>query len=473
MKFLIWAASILFTSIIAVMIKSAGITLGGIPTMILYAPLFFITPKLCKKWDEHRAQKDEQKKARINTKKEVATDSPKITIPKETAIPMQQINGSKKKMYCKQCGAVLPEESVFCNKCGTKVEPKEVHNETPIYIDSLFSVNNDHVGKYVQLIGNYSWFLLKKEPLKCNISEYSIRGDMTVAVELAEPLPDYVVNATVFERQPIILRGILDETTKPYHEYVLKNAEYQGYWRDDAGKIRCTKGSCERECSKDCPIYLNKFGKEKYDEYNRDEAVELFRRAVFLAPDFAEAWRNLGYAYLDSQKYNDAYESFCEAEKYGPNDERTMYGEIVSLSKVGRQKEAQDLLGKYKRLFPNKDAGTLSSIISGNLSKAQIKPRITDDEYAKLLVEKGFNEFWKILIEEKESTFATKSCKYTGETYRRRCEHLKWFVSVDVGKDGERLLRFRKTLVDDKVSDANSMLLFDVIDEYESRYIQY
>ena len=58
MKFLIWTLSILITSIVAVIIKSAGITLGAIPTMILYAPLFFITPKLCKKWDEHKSNKE-------------------------------------------------------------------------------------------------------------------------------------------------------------------------------------------------------------------------------------------------------------------------------------------------------------------------------------------------------------------------------------------------------------------------------
>ena len=52
MKILIWVLSILITSIISVLIKSTGITLGAIPTMILYTPLFFIVPKLCKKWDD-------------------------------------------------------------------------------------------------------------------------------------------------------------------------------------------------------------------------------------------------------------------------------------------------------------------------------------------------------------------------------------------------------------------------------------
>ena len=390
-------------------------------------------------------------------------------LPHATARP-------KKKLYCVQCGVELPADSAFCNKCGAKIEAAPIHNEPPIYIDSLFSVNQEHVGKYVQLIGMYSWTSQKKEPLKCNIIQYSRRRDMSVAVELTEPLPDYVVNKPVLNRQPlqpIILRGVLEERTTPYHEFVLKYAEYEGYWRDETGKIRCLNDSCGHECSKDCPIYLNKLGKQKYDEYNRDEAIDLFKRAVFLTPDFAEAWRNLGYAYLDSQQYNDAYEAFCEANMYDRPNERTMYGEIVSLSKVGRHKEAQDFLDKYKMLFPDKDSGTLSNIIRENLSKAQEKPRITDDEYVALLAEKGFDEFWKALVEEKERSFSTKTCRYTGDTYRKRCEHLEWLARLDVGNHCEKLFCYRKALVDDEVSDANSMLLFDAIDEYERRYVRY
>ena len=36
--------------------------------------------------------------------------------------------------------------------------------------------------------------------------------------------------------------------------------------------------------------------------------------------------------------------------------------------------------------------------------------------------------------------------------------------------DGEELLGFRKKLLRDNINGADSMLLFDVIDEYERRY---
>ena len=57
MKVVIWIVSVLITSIVVVLIKEAGFILGEIPTMILYAPMFFVTPILCKKWDEYKATK--------------------------------------------------------------------------------------------------------------------------------------------------------------------------------------------------------------------------------------------------------------------------------------------------------------------------------------------------------------------------------------------------------------------------------
>jgi tetratricopeptide (TPR) repeat protein len=374
---------------------------------------------------------------------------------------------------CSRCGAHLNADSKFCHKCGTEINPKPSDKGTPTYIDSIFDIEDSHVGKYVQLIGEYSWFLVKKEPLQCNISQYSVRGTRSVMVELAHPLPDYVINASSDKRQPIILRGILERSIGTYEKYVLKEAVLQDYWRDQVGRIICDKKACQQVCSKDCPIYLNNCGKDKYNEYSWSEAIALLKRAVFLAPDYSDAWRNLGYAHLNSQQYTDSYESFCEAEKNATNNEQTMHGKIISLAKIGRYKEAQDMLVKYQNLFPNKDSSNLTRIVSEELSKVEEKAAMTDNEYLKVFIEKGFDAFWKMVIEEKERTFTTKVCEYTGSAYAARCQQLQWFVSVDIDKKGQKLLHYRKTLIRDNINGAEKMILFNVIDEYERRYIKY
>jgi hypothetical protein len=98
---------------------------------------------------------------------------------------------------------------------------------------------------------------------------------------------------------------------------------------------------------------------------------------------------------------------------------------------------------------------------------------MTDNEYIKVFIEKGFDAFWKMVIEEKERTFTTKVCEYTGSAYAARCQQLQWFVSVDIDKKGQKLLHYRKTLIRDNINGAEKMILFNVIDEYERRYIKY
>ncbi len=58
MKVLIWFLCILGMSIIITLIKEAGVVLGGIPTALLYAAMFWLARTLCRKWDEYHG-KDE------------------------------------------------------------------------------------------------------------------------------------------------------------------------------------------------------------------------------------------------------------------------------------------------------------------------------------------------------------------------------------------------------------------------------
>lgn len=354
--------------------------------------------------------------------------------------------------------------------------------QKPICIDSLFDISDDYIGKYVQLIGTYSWTLIKKDPLLANIWQFSGRRDINVTAELLTPLPDYVMNDSSHCKLRVVLRGVLQKPTGSNQNplislinpnYVLKDAEYIDYWRNENGELGCTKDACQYACSMDCPIHLNVLGKEKCDVNEWFIAIAFLKRSVFIAPDYADAWRNLGYAYMNLQQYNDAYEAFSESDTYLPNNERTIYGKIVSLTNIGRYKDAENILERYQRLFPVYNSSNLSNMISERMSKTKEISRISDEEYFEIYIEKGFDELWKMIIEEKESSFATTECTYTGSSYSKRCARLEWFASVSVGSNGEKIKSYREALLRDGVEGAEEMLMFDVIDAYERKYIRY
>ena len=57
MKVLIWLGYIFGLSLFIVILKNVGIILGGIPTALLFWGMLWLARALCKKWDEHKAEK--------------------------------------------------------------------------------------------------------------------------------------------------------------------------------------------------------------------------------------------------------------------------------------------------------------------------------------------------------------------------------------------------------------------------------
>ena len=57
MKAVIWLGCIFSLSFFMVILKNSGIILGGIPTALLFGGMLWLARTLCKKWDEHKAEK--------------------------------------------------------------------------------------------------------------------------------------------------------------------------------------------------------------------------------------------------------------------------------------------------------------------------------------------------------------------------------------------------------------------------------
>lgn len=343
---------------------------------------------------------------------------------------------------------------------------------SPEYVDSLFKISDAYIGKYVQVMGTYSWLFMQKDANKCNLVEYSSRSEARILVELEKPLPDYIVATKAYERYPIVMRGIIQKERGTLTEYTLKQGVYYGYWRDDTGRVVCVPGQCKQECSLDCPIFANRMGEEQSQLRNFSDAKELFQKALKIASDYWLPWCNLGQLHLREEKYEDAFEAFHTANKLWPNEEKCLYGLVISLAKINRLKEAEDYLFQYQEMFPTSAGAELQRIVLDCADKKADRSKLSDEQYVQLFYD-DYEEFWNLIHQEKESTFATIPCKYDGAIYRTRCEHLKRMTRMLTHGKGEELLRMRQVLISDAIPNAKEMCMFDVIDEYERRYIKY
>ncbi len=106
MKIFIWAICILVNSVITASLGMKGITLGGIPTLLLYVATFGVARTLCKKWDD----KKEQKQVTDNYRK--ASD--------DTDAPRAKRTVNNPTHFCRKCGSKLPENATTCTECGTE-----------------------------------------------------------------------------------------------------------------------------------------------------------------------------------------------------------------------------------------------------------------------------------------------------------------------------------------------------------------
>ncbi len=70
------------------------------------------------------------------------------------------------------------------------------------------------------------------------------------------------------------------------------------------------------------------------------EAVEAYKQAIRLKPDFAAAYHNLGYVYDELGRYKEALESYKHAVQLTPNDAGMYSNMAVTYRKMGRYKEA-------------------------------------------------------------------------------------------------------------------------------------
>ena len=66
-------------------------------------------------------------------------------------------------------------------------------------------------------------------------------------------------------------------------------------WRDADGKIRCLGDDCpQANCDDTCPIWLSTMASTLHKMGETEAALQDLEKASVLAPDFYDAWNNMG-----------------------------------------------------------------------------------------------------------------------------------------------------------------------------------
>jgi tetratricopeptide (TPR) repeat protein len=82
------------------------------------------------------------------------------------------------------------------------------------------------------------------------------------------------------------------------------------------------------------------------------EAVENFRRAVDLRPDYPEAWNEMGFSLRQSGRYPEALTAYDRALKLRPNFPEALEYLGEAYMKMGRPEEARKILERLRALDP-------------------------------------------------------------------------------------------------------------------------
>lgn len=129
-----------------------------------------------------------------------------------------------------------------------------------------------------------------------------------------------------------------------------KNKNSKVVWRNTQGIIDCPGDSCPKDCDDTCPIYLNTQAAMLMAINQSIEAIRLYKKALEIAPDFYDAWNNLGGLYGGQGDYQAAYEHYLKARECSPQKPNPVFGLMLTSRDLGNFEECIKWCDIYKTL---------------------------------------------------------------------------------------------------------------------------
>lgn len=128
-----------------------------------------------------------------------------------------------------------------------------------------------------------------------------------------------------------------------------KKKATQPVWRNVNGQIACPGDVCAAECDDTCPIYLNTQCLMLKRIGETEKALELYKKALEIAPDFYDAYNNMAGIYGGQGRYQEAYECFRKAHELNPVRPNPVYGLALCCRDLNRPEECIKWCEEYRR----------------------------------------------------------------------------------------------------------------------------
>ena len=150
-----------------------------------------------------------------------------------------------------------------------------------------------------------------------------------------------------------------------------KNDNGKVVWRNMNGQIVCPGDACPKDCDDTCPIYLNTQCAMLMQFGANDKALELYKKALEIAPDFYDAYNNMAGIYGGMGRYQDAYDCYFKAHELNKVRPNPVYGLALCCRDLNRPEECIKWCEEYSRLATD---NRLAEIY------AQMKAKLGNDE---------------------------------------------------------------------------------------------
>jgi len=98
------------------------------------------------------------------------------------------------------------------------------------------------------------------------------------------------------------------------------------------------------------------------DKGRFDDAIKAYGQAIAIKPDYADAHYNMGIAFKAKGQIDDAIKAYRQTLSIKSDDAEAHYNIAISLVKIGRFKEAIEAFKNYVKYAPSHDAQRIEQV---------------------------------------------------------------------------------------------------------------